>query len=141
MAATEIIEALGYHRSPHFLRHDADSFGRAPGFGHIFRKAKETCGLQGVYTLSDRPAAQADAVVPVVYVCAAESEDDADAIHRRVWNQDVVPFLIVETPRCVRLYSGFRYARPGAPSARSLRDRGVLARTSPSPASLTPCKR
>jgi methylase of polypeptide subunit release factors len=32
---------------------------------------------------------------------------EADAIHRRVWNQDVVPFVIVHTPKGIKLYSGF----------------------------------
>ena len=46
--------------------------------------------------------------VPVVYVCRALSEDAASNIHKLVWNQDVVPFLLVHSRRAVRLYSGFR---------------------------------
>ena len=45
----------------------------------------------------------------MVYVCEAASEADADQIHRLVWNQDVVPFLIVRTPQNIRVYSGFGY--------------------------------
>jgi hypothetical protein len=84
-------------------------------YGHIFRKAtRKPCFLQGVYTLRPEVAeTRAEAVVPVVYVCQAKTEQDADEIHRLVWNQDVVPFVLVHTPRGVRLYSGFAYARPG----------------------------
>jgi len=60
--------------------------------------------------------------VPVVYVCRAESEEDARAIHRRVWNQNVVPFLIVHTDTKVRLYSGFDYAT----EPRARREVGLL---------------
>src|SRR6266511_2778309 len=31
----------------------------------------------------------------------------ADEIHTLVWNQDIVPFLLVRTPAGLRLYSGF----------------------------------
>lgn len=49
--------------------------------------------------------------VPVVYICEAQSESEARQIHRRVWNQNVVPFLLVVSPAWVRLYPGFRYDR------------------------------
>ena len=52
-----------------------------------------------------------DTVVPVVYVCEAQDKREADCIHRRVWNQNVVPFLILAAPNTIRLYSGFRYER------------------------------
>jgi hypothetical protein len=80
-----------------------------PGYGHIFRHAAAHCGLQGVYTL--RPSAEVDAepVVPVVYVCDAQTDEEAARIHRLVWNQDIVPFLLIQTPAEIRLYSGFRY--------------------------------
>ena len=48
---------------------------------------------------------------PVVYVCEANSVVEADLIHRRVWNQNIVPFLLVQCPREIRLYSGFKYKR------------------------------
>ena len=39
------------------------------------------------------------------------SFDDAiDDFHRLVWNQDVVPFLIIHTPSGIKLYSGFRHS-------------------------------
>jgi hypothetical protein len=44
-------------------------------------------------------------------VCDAATDDEADDTHRLAWNQDVVPFVLVNTPQSVRLYSGFRYRR------------------------------
>jgi methylase of polypeptide subunit release factors len=109
MAARRLLSALGYDESPNFLQ--GDNLRYAPENGSTFRRAAVTCGLQGVYVL--RGAAPGDTPdVPVVYVCRAESEDDARAIHRRVWNQNIVPFLIVHTDTKVRLYAGFDYATP-----------------------------
>jgi hypothetical protein len=52
-------------------------------------------------------------MVPVVYICEAPSDEEADRTHRLVWNQDVVPFVLIQTPQTIRLYSGFRYRRRG----------------------------
>ena len=124
ISAAELIKELGYDDSPNFVT-GAD-LGRVPGYGHIFRRAQnrpeegaqerrkgKSCGLKGVYTLRQDPRQDASpgagSFTPVVYVCEAEGEVEADKIHRLVWNQDVVPFVIVRTPQSVRVYSGFGY--------------------------------
>lgn len=119
MSAPGLLRTLGYDESPNFLQ--GDELRYAPENGSTFRKAEGTCRLQGVYVLRG-PARGETADVPVVYVCRAESEEDARAIHRRVWNQNVVPFLIVHTDTKVRLYSGFDYAT----GARAGREAGLL---------------
>jgi hypothetical protein len=98
-------EALGYNESPNFL--GATDLANRPfsGYSHVYRKAYEQCGLQGVYLLSD-PRRQSD--IPIVFYCEAKSEQAAASIHRRIWNQDIVPFILIETPKTLRLYSGFR---------------------------------
>jgi hypothetical protein len=105
-----LLEKLGYSGSPNFLRRGDEAFDRAADFGHIFRHAaQEPCRLQGVYSLrSPGPSGQ---VVPIVYVCEADTERAADDLHRLVWNQDVVPFVLVHMRSGVKLYSGFRYRR------------------------------
>ena len=104
-----LLDKLGYLDSPHFLRRSSAELRTAPEFGHVFRKAStKPCHLEGVYALRRNPDSKTEPLVPVVYVCRADSEDAADTIHRLVWNQDVVPFLLVHSPRGFRLYSGFR---------------------------------
>ena len=128
MRTDDLLKKLGYTQSPNFLQgHD---LARAPDFGHIFRRAKEkasglrakeeSCGLQGVYALRDPRAAGKPPIVPVVYVCRAASPAVADKIHRLVWNQDVVPFILVHTRDDVRLYSGFRCQEGSNDSTRGL---------------------
>ena len=113
METAELIDVLGYAGSPHYL--PVEDLGEAPEHAHIFRRAVSSCSLRGVYLLRDasRPVASSTST-PVVYVAQADSVEDADRIHRKVWNQNIVPFLVVRIPRGVRLYSGFRYGRPHA---------------------------
>jgi len=107
MDLPSLIETLGYQTSGNFLRRGTIAFDRAPDIGHIFRTAalRKTCRLEGVYTL--RPFDNKGSPVPVVYVCEADHLATADEVHRLVWNQDIVPFLLVRTPAGLRLYSGF----------------------------------
>ena len=104
MKVQALIQKFGYEDSSAFLR-GADLDGIRT-YAHIFRKAKKFCGLQGVYTLRN----QAQSPIPLLYVCETANEEEADAIHRRVWNQDIVPFLLLVSPYSIRLYSGFEYA-------------------------------
>ena len=106
MNTQELIASLGYAESPHFLT--APHFDEVPVFAHVFRRAEQRCALQGVYLLRDERAV-ASSATPIVYVAKAESREAADSIHRQVWNQSAVPFLIVHTPQGIRLYSGFAY--------------------------------
>src|SRR5215475_10981574 len=110
MQLAEFLDRLGYTESPTFLRPRQNAFRIDPDFGHIFRRASEKLALQGVYTL--RPdGADHSPSVPIVYVCEADTETKADDFHRLIWNQDVVPFVLIYTPFEVKLYSGFRHQR------------------------------
>ena len=108
MELQDLTRTLGYQESPHFLT--GESLRLDPEYGHLYRKADEGCGLRGVYVLRCSMTPRPGANTPVVYVCEARSVAEADEIHRRVWNQNIVPFLLVRGPRDVRLYSGFKYA-------------------------------
>jgi hypothetical protein len=119
METEALLDRLGYRNSPFFLR--GEKLFEYPGYSHFFRKAcgephkvkKSSCSLVGVYALRQRAAHEQHpaTIIPTVYVCQAESEQQAAEIHGRVWNQNIVPYLVVNTPRSVRLYSGFEYDR------------------------------
>lgn len=104
----EVARILGYEGSPNFLLAGND-FPHAQELGYVLRKAKDECGLQGVYVL--RPEDDKVSPIPVLYVCQASTEAQAKQIHKQVWNQGIVPFVLVQTPKYLRLYSGFRYKR------------------------------
>jgi len=106
METIELLERLGYVDAPNFVSQERGDFNNVVDYGHVFRHASgEPCSLKGVYALRESQSV----LIPVVYVCQASSETQADDIHKLVWNQNVVPFLIVNAPESVRLYAGFRY--------------------------------
>lgn len=113
MLIGELLDELGYADSPFFLKKGTRSFSNAQNVGHILRAAaKPKCGLHGVYSLNDHDN-PTSSQTPLVYVCKAKTETDADKIHRLVWNQDIAPFLIVLTPKGIKFYSGFEYSSSG----------------------------
>ena len=77
--------------------------------------------VEGVYDLRDTNSAP-ERFVPIVYVCKADDERAAQELHRLVWNQDVVPHVIVHDPKGVRVYAGFHYSAKGKTDSQ----RGVL---------------
>src|SRR5260370_39297525 len=110
MAVDDLLTELGYNDSPNLLRADkTGGFSQTIDYGQILRRATEHCQLKGVYALHQSKKETHETIVPLVYVCEAENEDDAERIHRLVWNQNIAPFLIVVSPKAIRLYSGFRY--------------------------------
>ena len=121
MSQPDLLKKLDYDGSPNFLRAGGGEFESALAYGHIFRLAAKKRKLKGVYTLRSPRAEGATPVIPVVYVCEADSDLEADQTHRLVWNQDVVPFLIVQTPRRVRVYSGFQHEHRKDGTAKPLR--------------------
>ncbi|NTX62662.1 N-6 DNA methylase [Myxococcus sp. CA051A] len=122
MQTDDLLQTLGYTDSPRFLRPAA--FGSAPEFAHVFERAARQWNVRGVYLLRRDSSDENATSTPVVYVAEAESERAADAIHHAVWNQNVVPFLLVRLPGGVRLYSGFSWER-GEERVQS-EQRGVL---------------
>jgi hypothetical protein len=109
MATDQFLEQLGYRESDNFLTKEL-----LPGvipFSHVFRRAIQNCGLIGVYTLHREWDAQDNTIVPIIYVCEAQTSDEADRIHRLIWNQNIVPFALVKTLSEIRVYSGFAYHR------------------------------
>ena len=110
MNSKQLIDELGYTDRPAFLQ--GERLREHHGYSFFFTQAEKQnrCNLKGVYTLLDSPdKLSGSSLTPVLYVCEADNEAKAEEIHKRVWNQNIVPFLIVVTPKNIRLYSGFEY--------------------------------
>lgn len=105
-----LLDRLGYASSANFL--NEEHLANERDHAHAFRRAADACDasnahLWGVYCLRE-PNVRIPST-PVVYVAEAPDVETADGIHRKVWNQSLVPFLLVRVDRRVRLYSGFEY--------------------------------
>jgi len=123
--ADAVLHGLGYDSSSNYV--PIEALLSDPDHGFLYRKAQHECHVKGGLSFARRkqPLGQAD--VPVVYVCSADSEQSARRAHRLVWNQDLVPFLIVSSPKTIYLYPGFRYEygpdlQPGQGALRILTD-------------------
>ena len=126
MDTTELLNVLEYRGSPNFL--EVERLSTSLEHSHVFRRAVKACALHhgrlhGVYQLGRGTTS----TTPVVYVVEAAGPAEADAIHRKVWNQNVVPFLLVKLPDSLRLYSGFAYAPRAGDAATEGAQAGVLA--------------
>ena len=108
MNTTDLLHALEYPRSSSFLA--ASSISAAPEHAHIFRRAVDSCHLVGGFSLKPPLKSRSHERTPVVFVVEASSDEEADTFHRRIWNQNITPFLLVRTPEHLRLYAGFEYA-------------------------------
>jgi hypothetical protein len=108
MNTTDLLDALEYSTSPRFVA--ASEIRATPDHAHIFRRAINSCRLVGSFSLKPSKEGRTTESTPVVFVAEASSDREADDIHRRIWNQNIAPFLLVQTGEHVRLYSGFEYA-------------------------------
>ena len=75
----DVAQVLGYKDSPNFLLADKN-FPHAQELGYVLRKARAECGLQGVYIL--RPENDKALPIPVLYFCQANTEAQAQQIHK-----------------------------------------------------------
>ena len=101
----QFLTCLNYTDSPFFF--EGSQLDAVNAYSNAFRMAREKCGLKGVYALEGNHGGKS--IVPLVYVCEADSEKQAIERHRLVWNQNCVPFLLVSTPKSIRLYPGFKF--------------------------------
>jgi len=118
MAIAPLLEALGYRGSRKFIQ-PAESDGLpASELSFAMRhtslacegltaKARD-CRFHGAYVLQEEAGSPA---IPVVYVFETETDAEAKEIHRMVWNQSLVPFIIIASPSTIRVYPGFAYSR------------------------------
>ncbi|WP_074447940.1 N-6 DNA methylase [Bradyrhizobium yuanmingense] len=92
---------LGYAGLPTFFTPDRVT-GRA---NHVIRQALTSMGISGILSLEDgfRPST----LKPIIYLAAAGSGAEIEAIRRDVWSQGVAPFLLIVTPDTVEVCSGF----------------------------------
>ena len=118
MTVTELIESFGYRDSQRFI--SPPKSNRLPpselsfALRHTVQACQDlhendsACQFHGTYVLQEEKESP---TVPVVHVFEVESDTTARKIHRMIWNQNLVPFIIVVSRSTVRIYPGFSYTR------------------------------
>jgi hypothetical protein len=108
MSLEEVLDALDYSQSPYYLK---TTQKREPEVASLFRVAHST-GVDGIYVFQSSSEKNATfSVRPAVYVAEAQTPEEAQIIHRNLWNLGQAPFLIVVLPNHIRVYTGFDYSR------------------------------
>lgn len=108
MSLEEVLDALDYNQSPYYLK---TTQKREPGVASLFRAAHST-GVDGIYVFQSSSEQNTTfSVRPAVYVAEAQTPEEAQIIHRNLWNLGQAPFLIVVLPNHIRVYTGFDYSR------------------------------
>jgi hypothetical protein len=108
MPLTEVLDALDYTQSPYYLK---TAYRHEPEVASLFRAAHST-GVDGIYVFQSSSEKNTTfSVRPAVYVAEAQTPDEAQTIHRNLWNLGQAPFLIVVLPDHIRVYTGFDYSQ------------------------------
>jgi hypothetical protein len=87
----------------------ANDFDSIHAHRFALAQAKESMHVAGVFCWLDR--SQTSIAAPLVYISIVSDRDEAQSIHRKVWSQGLVPFLILLTPTEVLICDGFTYKR------------------------------
>ncbi|MBI1776201.1 MAG: N-6 DNA methylase [Proteobacteria bacterium] len=90
-----VIAALGLDESRGLVRRWGDY--KAATNRHVVRQAFETIGIHAVFGFPSQRVREAR-FSPVVYLACAADDAGANALHRLVWSQGVVPILLIATP-------------------------------------------
>jgi len=100
---SNLVAMLGYRDGVNFVSASRPAHDRHAN--HLVREATDTIGVHGAFVLDDgfRPARQK----PIVYIASADDVEELRRLHKEVWSQGAVPFLLVEMPEKVVVCKAF----------------------------------
>jgi len=131
----KLLTALDYEGSQGYIC-ESDFANISTSYRYALVNAKKHAKVFGVFGIWAQHKDGKKSFIPLVYIASTENEDDVTSIHKFVWNQGLVPYLLVMTPRNIKVLNGFLYAskrndgnRPGELETVSLTDSGVNLKT------------
>ncbi|HEX8700993.1 MAG TPA: N-6 DNA methylase [Myxococcaceae bacterium] len=105
-----LLSRLGYTSESGWL--EASAFDTALAHRFALQQARREMSVIGAFCLQSSSGHRAGPLAaPLVYVAEAESSTAAQEIHRKVWSQGLVPFLLIATPTAVIRCPGFSFSR------------------------------
>ena len=105
MKTQEILTALGYTDSPFYRPLNATD-------NYFYRDSVRNftkLSILGTYYYS---TSEDNLTTPKValQIAEAKTSEEARAIHKKIWNHGLTPFLIISLPNEIRVYNGFDYS-------------------------------
>jgi hypothetical protein len=106
-AIERLLQQIGYADDPDFVT-DPGTL-ELTQVSHAIEAAFASMGVVGALCPRSSLGSGQKRPVPIVYIVKALDRDDANAKHRAIWSQSVVPVLIVATPTNFQIRNGFDY--------------------------------
>ena len=105
-----LLARLGYQADTGWV--SAEAFEDLTTYRFAMQQATREMSVIGAFCLKREGADGNVVATPLVYIAAANGAL-VQEIHRKVWSQGLVPFLLVLTPEQVVLCPGFSFAKDG----------------------------
>jgi type I restriction-modification system DNA methylase subunit len=104
----QLLQLLSYTGANGWV--SADQFDNARAHRFELVRARDIIAVEGAFCWLSGEGASAISA-PLVYIATATDRTTAQNIHRQVWSQGLVPFLIISTPDEVLICKGFSYTK------------------------------
>ncbi len=104
---TRLLKSLSYTKENGWVT--ADEFNTVHAHRFALAQARDYMSVAGVFCWANGQNVTSIAA-PLVYIATATDRIEAQIVHRKVWSQGLVPFLLVLTPEEVFICNGFRYS-------------------------------
>lgn len=103
----QLLQLLGYTQKNGWI--SADKFDDLQAHRFELVRARDVIGIDGAFCWL-KGEGKTSISAPLVYITKAVDRAGAKAIHRKVWSQGLVPFLIIYCPDEVLICQGFSYS-------------------------------
>ncbi len=104
----QLLQLLSYTDANGWV--SADQFDNARAHRFELVRARDLIEVEGAFCWMSGQGASAISA-PLVYIATVTDRTSAQKIHRQVWSQGLVPFLIISTPDEVLICKGFSYTK------------------------------
>jgi hypothetical protein len=104
----DLLARLGYVPNAGWV--PAEAFDELATHRFAMQQARREMSVIGAFCLKREGKAGDVVATPIVYLAAADGAAVKE-IHRKVWSQGLVPFLLVLTPERIALCPGFSFAQ------------------------------
>ncbi|MBW1616961.1 MAG: N-6 DNA methylase [Deltaproteobacteria bacterium] len=105
-----LLNKLDYNTSQYYKKTASYLSETDPEIAPLLRNA-HNAEIKGIYFFETTSQNKISKPNPAVYITKAPDESEANVIHKKVWNIGQSPFLIINIPTKILVYTGFDYSK------------------------------